>query len=198
MSNETHKADQIAFHFYTKLFYTVNHARATDESTTSSRVDKWFNLEIPDSDLFSREAREPFKNISLAPAPGPPPLEIQVLLAVPELTPNHVLVHITPSPSPSTRLRIEPTPRYILLETWTLTLNPGTHASDPDVALPTIYKHGIPLFRSLFSLLRVLPAWKVHKRLRRRVGGGNRAGHLGIQVRIRGANEGVLGFGELP
>ncbi|PPQ96946.1 hypothetical protein CVT26_005965, partial [Gymnopilus dilepis] len=156
MSNDIQKADQIAFHFYTKLFYTVNHARATDEAA-STRVDKWFNLESPDSDLFSKDSREPYRSISLAP-PGPPPLEIQVLLCVPELGNNQMLVHTSPSSfeggggQGSSRLRIEPTPRYVLLETWTLE------------------KHGIVLFRSVFSLLRVLPAWKAYKRLKRRIG----------------------------
>jgi len=41
MSNDTHKADQIAFHFYTKLFYVLNEARATSEPRTQPKVDKW-------------------------------------------------------------------------------------------------------------------------------------------------------------
>ena len=106
-----------------------------------------FNLETPDSDLFTREAREPYRNISLSPPPGPPPLEIQVLFCIPELTNNQVLIHrsdssdtmdlSTQQPSPPTggaspssapsQLRIEPTPRSIVLETWTLTFVP--HAS---------------------------------------------------------------------
>ena len=35
------KADQIAFHFYTKLFYTVNQARATEEPHSQGKIDKW-------------------------------------------------------------------------------------------------------------------------------------------------------------
>lgn len=57
--------------------------------------------------------------------------------------------------------------------------------ADVDVALPTIYKHGIVLFRSLYSLLRVLPTWKFYKRLRRRTGGVNRNGNLAIHLRVR-------------
>ena len=100
-----------------------------------------FNLETPDSDLFTREAREPYRNISLSPPPGPPPLEIQVLLCIPELTNNQVLIHRSddssdimdlptqPPSSPTSssahsQLRIEPTPRSIVLETWTLTFAP--------------------------------------------------------------------------
>ncbi|KAF8964482.1 autophagy-related protein 13 [Flammula alnicola] len=204
MSNDIHKADQIAFHFYTKLFYAVNHARATEESKSSSRVDKWFNLETPDSDLFTKEAREPYRSISLAPLPGPPPLEIQVLLSVPELTNNQVLVYMSPD---SPRVRIEPTKRFILLETWTLEMSPhrsglsGHGDTSTDVALPIIYKHGIVLFRSLFSLLRVLPAWKFYKRLKRKIGGVNRNGNLGIELRVRShgdedADWNILGFGK--
>ncbi|EAU86589.2 hypothetical protein CC1G_07785 [Coprinopsis cinerea okayama7 len=142
-------------------------------------------METPDSDLFTKEAKEPYKNISLAPPPGPPPLEIQVVLAIPELANNQVLVHLTPE---SSRVRIEPTPRFIVLESWTLSFAPrrGDEDHSIDVALPTIYKHGIPLFRSLFTLLRVLPTWKLYKRLKRRTGGPQ---HLSIQLRVRSSHD---------
>ncbi|KAE9399269.1 hypothetical protein BT96DRAFT_939518 [Gymnopus androsaceus JB14] len=178
MSHDT-KADQIAFHFYTKLFYVVNDARNTASVASSNgRVDKWFNLETPDSDLWSKEAREPYKTIS---APRlPPPLEIQVLLTIPDtMTSNQALVYIAPD---SSRVRVEPTPKHVLLESWVLAFSPRDHrpsSSDADVALSTIYKHGIPLFRSLYSLLRILPTWKLAKRLRR-------SGGLAVQVRVRG------------
>ncbi|KAG6819253.1 hypothetical protein H0H93_013727 [Arthromyces matolae] len=123
-----------------------------------------------DSDLFTKEDRERYKSISSSP---PPPLEIQVLLSVPELTNNQVLVHLPPE---SSRVRIHPTPRFVLLETFVLDFVPGPPV---DVPLPTIYKHGIPLFRSLYTLLRVLPAWKLHKRLRRRA-----TASLGITLRL--------------
>jgi autophagy-related protein 13 len=35
------KADQIAFHFYTKLFYTINQARTTEEPHSQGKIDKW-------------------------------------------------------------------------------------------------------------------------------------------------------------
>ena len=40
MSNDQ-KADQIAFHFYTKLFYAINDARATEAARAQSKLDKW-------------------------------------------------------------------------------------------------------------------------------------------------------------
>ena len=158
----------------------------------------------------------------------PPPFELQVLLSVPELTSNQVLVYQAPD---SSRVRIEPTPRHILLETWLLVFSPTpsspsspssrqqqysygevdssastSSSTSAEVAPSTIYKHCITLFRSLFSLLRILPAWRLYKRLRRRTGGGNRNGSLGIRLRVRGlgiddgdsmaVDESVLGFGK--
>ncbi|KAF9261641.1 hypothetical protein L218DRAFT_905029 [Marasmius fiardii PR-910] len=201
MSNDTQKADQIALHFYTKLFYVVNDARNITEVNLNSKTDKWFNLETPDSDLFTREAREPYR--SLSSSPPPPPLEIQVLLTIPELTNNQVLVYQAPD---SSRVRVTPTPKFILLESWVLAFTPRDHHDSVDaeehvhVALPTIYKHGIPLFRSLYSLLRILPAWKVCKRLRRRgMAQINRGNGLGVQVRVREAvNDRVLEFDVPP
>lgn len=161
-------------------------------STTFEISIEQFNLETPDSDLFSREARELYRNISQAPSPGPLPFEIQVVLSVPELANNQVLVCLPPD---SSRVRIEPTPKYIVLESWTLECTPHRvcfneqFASNPDIALPIIYKHGIVLFRSVYSMLRILPAWKFYKRLRRKAAGMNRNGNLGIQLRIKPLTE---------
>jgi phage tail protein X len=41
MSNEAHKADQIAYRYYTKLVSTVHSARATAEPNPLAKVDKW-------------------------------------------------------------------------------------------------------------------------------------------------------------
>ena len=99
--------------------------------------------------------------------------------------------------SNSTRVRIEPTPCFILFETWTLGMNLPHRGGldDADISPPVIFKHGIIIFRSLFSPLRVLPSWKFYKRLKRRA---SRNGHLGIQLRVRGVELGrsILGFDE--
>lgn len=223
MSNDIQKADQIAYHIFTKLALVVNQARTTAEPKSQTKVDKWvrhsliepvglganaiqFNLETPDSDIF-REHLRIYRSVSAT--PPPPPLELQVLLSVPELTTGQVLVYQAPD---SSKVHIEPTPRYILLETWLLVFSPGSplhqYSGDSDssggsgngeVAPSTIYKHGIPLFRSLFSLLRILPSWNLHKGLRRRRGGVNRNANLSIQLRVRGiddASNGILGFGK--
>jgi uncharacterized membrane protein YgcG len=214
-----------------------------------------FNLETPDSDIFKDHLRiyrvvssslppspsQPTTRPQPSPSPPPPlpPFELQVLLSIPELTSNQVLVYQAGSGTDSSpRVRMEPTPRFILLESWVLVFNPSPASSSSsasaasssssggyrygegdsastsassststsiggggaggEVAPSTIYKHGITLFRSLFSLLRILPAWKLFKRLRR----GNRSAGLGIRLRVRGVEgdhiheHGILGFGK--
>lgn len=190
MSNDIQKADQIAHRFYTKLCLVVSNARATSELRSQSKVDKWFNLETPDSDLFKDHLRT-YKAVSTAPAL--PPFELQVLLSVPELTTNQVLVHLAHD---SSRLRVDPTPRHIVLENWLLNFTPSfqeAHGdSDADSVAPsTIYKHGIPLFRSIYSLLRILPSWKLYKKLRRRTSNAYRNGNLSIHLRVKGLDDGV-------
>ncbi|KAG1803998.1 autophagy-related protein 13-domain-containing protein [Suillus subaureus] len=187
MSNDIQKADQIAHRFYTKLCLVVSNARATSELKSQSKVDKWFNLETPDSDLL-RDHLRIYKAVSTAPAP--PPFELQVLLSVPDLITNQVLVHLAHD---SSRFRIDPTPRHIVLEKWLLNFVPEARGdSDADSVAPsTIYKHGIPLFRSIYSLLRILPSWKLYKKLRRRTSNAYRNGNLSIHLRVKGLEDGV-------
>lgn len=159
-----------------------------------------FNLEVPDSDMF-KESLKIYRAVSAAPTP--PPLVVQVLLSIPELgNSNQVLVYQTPD---STRTRVDPIPKHILLEEWILDFKTSSHsqlwATDDDeggpVAPSTIYKHGIPLFRSLYSLLRILPSWKLFRKLRRRNGLGRNL-NLTMQLRLKGSIEdtnGVLQFG---
>ena len=66
------------------------------------------------------------------------------------------------------------------------------------MSLATVYKHIMSVIRSMFTMLRVLPAWRICKRLRRRAQpAGN--GALGIDLRVyTHGDEGMryLGFGK--
>ena len=208
MSNETSKADQITYRFYTKLSLVVHHARATLEAPAEAKVDKWvrqnppclsqftharqFNLETPDPEIFKEQTRL-YRSISaLQPVPA---FQLQVLLCIPDLASNQVLVYNPPN---SSRLRVEPTPTHVLLESWDLSFRPEQYrnADRSEITPPTIYKHGISLFRSIFTLLRILPAWRLSRRRRT---GGTRNGNLTIELRLAGCGQNggnVLGFGE--
>lgn len=136
-----------------------------------------FNLEIPESSLFKDNIRL-YRSVSTA--QSTPPFELQVLLAVPEMNNNQVLVHVAPD---SSRVRVDHPPKFILLETWVINFIPDGSQYSGDVAPSTIYKLGIALFRSVYALLRVLPTWKMHRQLRRRIGGS--AGAFTLQLRLR-------------
>jgi hypothetical protein len=41
MSDYIQKADQLAFHFYTKFFYSLHDARVTEGACAQAKTDKW-------------------------------------------------------------------------------------------------------------------------------------------------------------
>ena len=72
----------------------------------------------------------------------------------------------------------------VVLERWTVSLSDTNNytAAELDDLLPNVYKKGVVLFRSLYTLLRLLPAWKLHRRLARQPGGQQA---LKVKYRIR-------------
>jgi len=44
MSNDTQRADQIVYHFYTKLVLVVNNARSPQEPNGQAKIDKWVGI----------------------------------------------------------------------------------------------------------------------------------------------------------
>lgn len=43
-AGDSAKADQIAFHIYTKLFHVLYAARASDQGPPSGKADKWVSI----------------------------------------------------------------------------------------------------------------------------------------------------------
>jgi autophagy-related protein 13 len=126
-------------------------------------------------------------------------LTLHVVLTIPELRSNQVVVL---QGAGGSRVRIDPTPRGVLLESWVLSILPpsassaasvsSTSSSDSqEVSLAAVYKHAISLFRSLYSLTHSLPASKLYKRLRTLSGTSQ---SLGLEVRISTDLGGVLCF----
>ncbi|KAF7330663.1 Autophagy-related protein 13 [Mycena sanguinolenta] len=208
-AGDSAKADQIAFHIYTKLFHVLYAARASELGPVQAKTDKWFNLETAVAPPASTPTAELDAYRALSTTPPARALVIQVLLVVPPPGGGTALVH---KPSGT---RIEPEPRFVLLEEWVLAFTPSASSASSSVAssntsrssstddedtevLPaTIYKNAIPLFRALFALLRILPAWRVVRKLTGRrpgTGGvqgvGAGAGKRGLKVVVRLRPEG--------
>ncbi|KAF9532518.1 autophagy-related protein 13 [Crepidotus variabilis] len=162
----TDRADQLSLHLYSKLFYLLNEARSTDVKIDENRglkIDKWFCIETPTSDLFSKGLQEPYRNISkyLSESSNPPLLEIDVVLEIPELD-DRISVD-------TSEIRFEPKPRLVVLEKWKIECIQDFQRSranimeDADLSVPMFCKNGMMLFRGIFSLLRLLPAWKLYQ-----------------------------------
>lgn len=101
---------------------------------------------------------------------------------------NKVLVHHFPAPDTNTTsnariTRITPSPRYILLETHTLSFAGMGMMDSASIELPQVYKQAISLFRSVYTLLRILPTWKLQRRLRRNRGTSSST-NLGIEIQL--------------
>lgn len=122
-----------------------------------------------------------------------PTLTLHTVLVIPDLGTNRALVAVD---ALDHRMRIEPTPRAVLLETWTLTTSPqsssGSFSSGSlsssesgEVSLAAVYKHAISLFRSLYTLCRQLPAAKLFQRYRQRTGVALAPQAFSIELRLQ-------------
>ncbi|KAJ7669901.1 hypothetical protein DFH06DRAFT_1372271 [Mycena polygramma] len=86
-AGDSAKADQIAFHVYTKLFHVLYTARASDQGAAQGKIDKWyriqFNIETPTAAPGNTPTAELDAYRALSSLPPPAPLAVQVLLVVP-------------------------------------------------------------------------------------------------------------------
>ncbi|GAA94722.1 uncharacterized protein L969DRAFT_74895 [Mixia osmundae IAM 14324] len=201
------KVDQLLQQVYSKTAAILTEARLTHVQGEGSnlqaqakRTNKWFNLELEDTEIFKEELKlwrsitallssssSPRASTSST-APAVPPMVLDIILDTCDLAPNDVLVlrhedgkttrlddlqgilaslsasqaaqyqSYTPSTTPQ-RVRI-------VLERWTLQFSPPAPPIQPE--LPHVYKLCTVLFRALHSLIRTLPAYALHRQLRKR------------------------------
>ncbi|KAG9030947.1 hypothetical protein FS837_003133 [Tulasnella sp. UAMH 9824] len=172
---------------------------SSEEELASLDLDKWFDVEISDVDAF-KPALDIFKHISttfpVEAAIDPPPLIVQT---------NKFASIIAP--------------RYILLESWRVDITrrvPESHdVSSPTSTSPSLsatdtspfegsslrvtYKQCITLFRSLYTLLRTLPAWRLRRQLRGIQAGSG--GEIRLEMRVGiplASSSAVSWFTDLP
>lgn len=110
----------------------------------------------------------------------PPVMVIEIYLDTEGLTNNQSLVIIdeqgqrydtedalNPSPSSSTGGNTRSARSEVILERWQIQLSepPNEVPKDLGQILPRTYKNSIVLYRSLFTFAKLLPAWKLSKKL---------------------------------
>ncbi|KZF21038.1 hypothetical protein L228DRAFT_269447 [Xylona heveae TC161] len=177
------KLNQIIQNFHTKAALIILQSRvplppAHAKGTDTVRVNKWFNVELDETEVLRDDLR-PWKTCD-AVDPRPPPLFVEVYLDTADLTNNQSLVTIddqgkrwdvlealsAESPTGRRATRTE-NGTQVVLEQWQIELGQPTAEAPADLAsiLPAVYKKSIVLFRSLYTYSKFLPAWKFSKHL---------------------------------
>lgn len=125
-------------------------------------------MELDETDTLRNELT-PFRTATFSPPPPSPhpPLILEVTLDTHDLTPLQTLILV--SSQSGQRHTVEaPSNRWlrgseIVLERWCIDLVTPPKQGAPD--LPVVYKKAVVLFRRVFSESRLLPVWKLKKRL---------------------------------
>ncbi|GAD96094.1 autophagy protein Atg13, putative [Paecilomyces variotii No. 5] len=176
------KLNQIISNYHTKAALIILHARVDlprvyNKGSDTPRVNRWFNVELDETDVL-REHLRTWRSCD-ANENRPPPMIIETYLDGGELTNNQSLVIIDDNGkrwdvlealaasrgAPSARLT-KSSQNEVILERWRVELGAASGRPPADLGsiLPTVYKKSIVLFRSLFTYSKFLPAWKFTKR----------------------------------
>ncbi|KAJ5452843.1 Autophagy-related protein 13 [Penicillium cf. griseofulvum] len=175
------RLNQIISNYHTKAALIILHSRVElppsfNKGSESPRVNRWFNVELDDTDIL-REPLRPWRTCD-ATDNRPPPLVIETYLDTKGLTNNQSLVildengkrwDVRESLTALEGARAKPYQSEndeIILERWRIELGESSSKPPADLGsiLPTVYKKSIVLFRSLFTYSKFLPAWRFSKR----------------------------------
>nr|POF04528.1 autophagy-related protein 13 [Quercus suber] len=160
------------------------------------KQNRWFNLVLDETDVLN-EALLPWKGQSLL-GTTPPPLVVEIYVDTAHLNQNQALAAeddegnlwnvadtmADHQGSKSTLTRNGNRFCEVVLERWTISLDNTSSLDTAEMTdqLPNVYKKGVVLFRSLYSFLRLLPTWKLYRRLGRQSGNQQ---SLKLKFRVR-------------
>ncbi|RMZ77228.1 hypothetical protein DV738_g4474, partial [Chaetothyriales sp. CBS 135597] len=180
------RLNQVIQNFHTKAALIILRSRvelrpAYSKNTDQRRVNKWFNIELDETDDYREDIRR-WRQCDVQ-HDRPPPLVIEVFLATDPLQQGQRLVMVdddgkrwdvmnalassSPDSGNAAGRRRASDSSELMLERWTIELGPGPASLPPDLAnlLPLVYKKSIVLFRSLFTYCNFLPAWKLSRKI---------------------------------
>ncbi|KAF2716839.1 hypothetical protein K431DRAFT_335200 [Polychaeton citri CBS 116435] len=203
-AKETSKLNQIVQHFHSKAALMICSSRASLPQVYNKNGDikqnRWFNIVLDDTDVLLDDLHE-WRRPDLTTDP-PLPMIIESYIDSSQLTSNQSLVLVdetgkrwdcadaltssassSPRPTKSGGRHVE-----VVLERWTISLGDPSDYTSSELgdALPNVYKKGVVLFRSLYSLVRFLPAFKLYRKLSRATGSQQQ---LKVKFRIRRSDE---------
>ncbi|SMR52026.1 unnamed protein product [Zymoseptoria tritici ST99CH_3D1] len=195
---ESTKLNQIIQHFHSKAALMICSSRANLPQVYNRNGDikqnRWFNVILDDTDVLLDDLQH-WRGPDLS-EQRPVPLVIEVYLDTSHLSHNQALVAIDDAGkrwdvADALGSSAESSPRpsrnggrfcEVVLERWTVELGDAEDYSKSEIndALPNVYKKGVVLFRSLFTLARLLPAWRLHRKLTRQPGS-----HQALRMKFR-------------
>lgn len=169
------KLDTVLYHFFAKTVAMVHESRGVARSVENrGRPNKWFSFELPECEVFRQELR-PWRTLSTATCP--PPLVVDVCLQTADVEEDYEVHART---STGTQRLVAASNNEIILERWRLDLQlQDAHHAE---RLPAVYKQAIVHFRTLFSMTRLLPAWRLAHRLQKARGA---SAQLALQIQVR-------------
>lgn len=134
----------------------------TGSHSTSSRINKWFNLHMYNSNLLKEELKlwKNSANSSLI-----PPMIIETYLDLRQLTPRQSVVLRDYNGNPWTVTKGGSKKHEVVLERWLIEFDGNAVSGSIIDELPLIYKQAIILFRSLYGFARLMPVYKLKKSL---------------------------------
>lgn len=172
-STRAQKLNQVVQNFYSKAAQIIIQARQPvtplyARNSTIRRLNKWFNLDTADTDAF-RDELQLWRsvNVSSDTFMATRPLVIEVVLSFRDLTSNQRLTLVDGRGQRADVAFHDSFKRYaageIVLERWVVDWERPSAKEPPELAVT--YKKSIAVFRSLYTLCRLLPAWKLRQRL---------------------------------
>ncbi|KAF5092573.1 hypothetical protein D0Z00_004514 [Geotrichum galactomycetum] len=189
------KITQVIRQFFAKAALVISESRVVstkvikDPALNTPLVNKWFNLELDESEEI-RESLRLWKSIEFPSEVPPPPLVVETYLDLRDLGSKHNIYLTTHDTDGNDVLggssgATGPAEKQfkvtqggkrteIVLERWIVQFIPPDDASadlvnwdDKDLQPTAIYKQAATLIRSLYTYAQILPVWTLRKKLNR-------------------------------
>ncbi|KPI39298.1 Autophagy-related protein 13 [Cyphellophora attinorum] len=176
------RLNQVIQNFYAKAALIILRSRvelapAYSKNTDAVRYNRWFNIELQETDDYRDDIRR-WRMCDIK-DDRPPPLHIEVFLCTDSLPQGQRLVildedgkrwdvlNALESSSDARGKRKAADSQEIVLERWTIELGDQTAAlpADMGTVLPLVYKKSIVLFRALWTYCNYLPAYKLSNKI---------------------------------
>lgn len=158
-SRKANKFSKVVQNFFFKAAQIIFLSRNC-QASLPPKPNRWFNLEMDGSQLFKDDFK-PWKSHDII---GLPPLVIETYLDLRALSEDQQLMAEDATSGGRTVIEKAGKKSEIVLERWLFEFDLTT--IDPqNSALPVIYKHLIVMFRSLYTLANLLPAYALREKL---------------------------------